>query len=51
MFFKRHLIGVCAFTGAVVAALEGTELDTGLSLSELSQLSAYWEQARGLYVP
>ena len=34
----------------MVAALEGTELDTGLSLPELSQLSTYWEQARGLYV-
>lgn len=37
--------------GAIVAALEGTELDTDLSLEPLSKLSTYWEQARGLYAP
>lgn len=31
-----------------MAALEGTELDTGISLKELSLLNDYWEQARGL---
>ncbi len=37
--------------GAVVAALQGTELDTGLSLQGLQDLSDYWEQARRLYAP
>jgi len=37
--------------GAIVAALEGTELDTGISLKSVSELSNYWEQTRGLYAP
>ena len=37
--------------GAIVAALEGTELDTGIPLRAVSELSNYWEQARGLYAP
>jgi len=37
--------------GAIVAALEGTELDTGISLKAVSELSNYWEQTRGLYAP
>ncbi|XP_059154972.1 pyruvate carboxylase, mitochondrial-like isoform X2 [Physella acuta] len=37
--------------GAVVASLEKTELDTGLSLDRVSEYSAYWEQARNLYGP
>jgi pyruvate carboxylase len=37
--------------GAIVAALEGTELDTGIGLKGVSELSNYWEQARGLYAP
>lgn len=37
--------------GAIVAALQRTKLDTGLSLDSVSAYSAYWEQARGLYGP
>lgn len=37
--------------GAVVAALERTNLDTGLSLSDVTDYSAYWEQTRNLYAP
>lgn len=58
--------------GAIIASLQGTELDTGdnyiviikfnsiiqkrffisgLQLKEVSQYSAYWEQARTLYAP
>jgi len=37
--------------GALVAAFEGTEQDTGISLKGISELNNYWEQARGLYGP
>lgn len=37
--------------GAVIAALQNGELDTGIPLSSVSQYSAYWEQARQLYAP
>ncbi|MEM6996782.1 MAG: pyruvate carboxylase, partial [Myxococcota bacterium] len=37
--------------GAVVAALRGTERDTGLSLDALQGLENYWEQTRQLYAP
>jgi pyruvate carboxylase len=37
--------------GAVVAALEGSERDTGLSLQAMQTLNNYWEQVRGLYAP
>lgn len=37
--------------GAIVAALEGTDLDTGIGLKGVNELSNYWEQARGLYAP
>jgi pyruvate carboxylase len=37
--------------GAVVASLQGSELDTGISLESVSDYSAYWEQARTLYAP
>lgn len=37
--------------GAVVASLQGTDLDTGFNLSNISDYSAYWEQARTLYAP
>ncbi|XP_050404897.1 pyruvate carboxylase, mitochondrial isoform X2 [Patella vulgata] len=37
--------------GAVVAALERTDLDTGLKLDNVSAYSAYWEQTRNLYAP
>lgn len=37
--------------GAVIALLQGTPLDTGISLRNVSEYSAYWEQARMLYAP
>uniref|UniRef100_A0A1B6DA12 pyruvate carboxylase n=1 Tax=Clastoptera arizonana TaxID=38151 RepID=A0A1B6DA12_9HEMI len=37
--------------GAIVASLQGTELDTGVDLRDVSAYSAYWEQARTLYAP
>lgn len=37
--------------GAVVAALEGTEYDTGIPLEEVFKYSAYWETTRQLYAP
>ncbi|MFO7564960.1 MAG: pyruvate carboxylase [Enhygromyxa sp.] len=37
--------------GAIVAALEGSERDTGLSLTSMQVLNNYWEQVRGLYAP
>ncbi|RMG99652.1 MAG: pyruvate carboxylase [Deltaproteobacteria bacterium] len=37
--------------GAIVAALRGTERDTGIEPGHVSELSAYWEQARALYAP
>lgn len=37
--------------GAVVASLQGTELDTGFNLADISEYSAYWEQTRTLYGP
>ncbi|MBL4684709.1 MAG: pyruvate carboxylase [Nannocystaceae bacterium] len=37
--------------GAVVAALSGTEFDTGLTLEALQGLENYWEQTRQLYAP
>jgi pyruvate carboxylase len=37
--------------GAIVAALKGTELDTGLDLQALDEINGYWESARGLYAP
>lgn len=37
--------------GAIVASLQGSEFDTGLKLSDISEYSAYWEQTRTLYAP
>ncbi|GMH71564.1 hypothetical protein TL16_g05684 [Triparma laevis f. inornata] len=37
--------------GAIVAALQGTDLDTGVDLEELSEINTYWEGVRGLYRP
>lgn len=37
--------------GALVASLQGTDLDTKYPLSTVSEYSAYWEQARTLYAP
>ncbi|MGO1549802.1 MAG: pyruvate carboxylase [Nesterenkonia sp.] len=36
---------------ALVAALEGTERDTGLGLAEVSAMEPYWETVRGIYSP
>lgn len=37
--------------GAIVASTAGTELDTGLELSEVAAVNEYWEECRGLYAP
>lgn len=37
--------------GAIVASLQGSNLDTGFQLQNISEYSAYWEQARTLYAP
>lgn len=37
--------------GALVAALKGSDRDTGLQLTDVSKYSAYWEQTRTLYAP
>lgn len=37
--------------GALVACLQGTKLDTGLDLNDITKYSAYWEQTRTLYAP
>ncbi|KAI0215761.1 Pyruvate carboxylase, mitochondrial [Lamellibrachia satsuma] len=37
--------------GAVVASLERSPLDTGISLPNVNKYSAYWEQTRQLYAP
>ncbi|XP_050677665.1 pyruvate carboxylase, mitochondrial isoform X2 [Leptidea sinapis] len=37
--------------GAIVASLQSTPLDTGISLQTVSEYSAYWEQTRTLYGP
>ena len=37
--------------GAVVASMSGTELETGISLNEVSLLNEYWEECRALYAP
>ncbi|KAJ8308360.1 hypothetical protein KUTeg_013234 [Tegillarca granosa] len=37
--------------GAIVAAEEFSEKNTGISLSDVSSYSAYWEQTRNLYAP
>lgn len=37
--------------GALVASLQGSELDTGLGLDSVSAYSAFWEQTRTLYAP
>ncbi|KAL5287229.1 PC family protein [Megaselia abdita] len=37
--------------GAIVASLQGTDLDTEFDLKDVSEYSAYWEQTRTLYGP
>merc|ERR1719187_1093010 len=38
-------------TGAFVASLQGSDLDTGINMDAVSRYSAYWEQTRTLYGP
>lgn len=37
--------------GAIVAALQGTEKDTGVNLDNLLKLNDYWIQVREMYAP
>jgi pyruvate carboxylase len=37
--------------GAIVAAMQGGERETGMTIADLQALNTYWEQARGLYAP
>lgn len=37
--------------GAMVACLQGSDLDTGIDMDAVSRYSAYWEQTRTLYGP
>jgi len=37
--------------GAIVANLRGTELDTGLDMSQIAPLNTYWENVRSMYAP
>lgn len=37
--------------GAIIASLQGTPLDTGFDLKDISEYSAYWELCRTLYAP
>eukprot|EP00535_Pseudo-nitzschia_heimii_P006921 CAMPEP_0197189256 /NCGR_PEP_ID=MMETSP1423-20130617/19451_1 /TAXON_ID=476441 /ORGANISM="Pseudo-nitzschia heimii, Strain UNC1101" /LENGTH=1220 /DNA_ID=CAMNT_0042641315 /DNA_START=181 /DNA_END=3843 /DNA_ORIENTATION=+ len=37
--------------GAIAANLKGTDLDTGLDMSQLAPLNTYWENVRSLYAP
>jgi pyruvate carboxylase len=37
--------------GALVASTSGTDLETGMTLEDVSKVNNYWEEARGLYAP
>ena len=37
--------------GGVVAALQNTKYDTGISMDRVTEYSAFWEQTRLLYAP
>ncbi|MBL4849916.1 MAG: biotin/lipoyl-binding protein, partial [Planctomycetes bacterium] len=37
--------------GAVIAALQGSPLDTGIDLQTLHETNEYWEQVRAVYAP
>ena len=37
--------------GALVNALSGTSLDTGIDPQQLATLSSFWEATRALYAP
>ncbi|CAK4806682.1 unnamed protein product [Aphanomyces euteiches] len=37
--------------GAIVAALQNTELDTGIKSEQINEINDYWETMRGVYAP
>ena len=37
--------------GAMIAATEGTDLDTGIDLGHANKINTYWEGIRGVYRP
>eukprot|EP00953_Heterococcus_sp_UTEX-ZZ885_P031629 16583-Heterococcus_DN1.PRE.4 len=37
--------------GAIVGALAGSKLDTGLNMDHVTSVNDYWEECRGLYAP
>ena len=37
--------------GALVGALQGTKLDTGLRMDQMTAINEYWEECRGIYAP
>ena len=37
--------------GGLVAALQNTKYDTGISMDHVNEYSAFWEQTRSLYAP
>ena len=37
--------------GALVASTAGGDLDTGMTLKDVSKVNEYWEECRGLYAP
>mmetsp|Transcript_5521 Transcript_5521/g.7772 ORF Transcript_5521/g.7772 Transcript_5521/m.7772 type:complete len:1187 (+) Transcript_5521:80-3640(+) len=37
--------------GAIVGAVSGSSLDTGMSLDQITEINDYWEECRGLYAP
>ncbi|KAG5187976.1 putative carboxylase [Tribonema minus] len=37
--------------GAIVGAVRGTKIDTGLNMEHIAAVNDYWEEARGLYAP
>ncbi|KAG9407259.1 hypothetical protein AC1031_001950 [Aphanomyces cochlioides] len=37
--------------GAIVAALQNTELDTGINSEQINEINDYWETMRGVYAP
>jgi len=37
--------------GAIIASLQGTDLETGLDMEKVGEYSAFWEKCRQLYAP
>lgn len=37
--------------GAIAASVRGTDLDTGIDMSQIGPLNTYWENVRSLYAP